>query len=126
MFAIEAKGNFKRTREWLASIHNRELFRDLERWGQMGVDALNAATPRDSGLSAGSWQYRVIRNQRWPGIEWYNVNAAGQSNTPVVILIQYGHATRSGGYIQGRDFINPAMKPVFEKIRQELWKKVRS
>lgn len=92
----------------------------------MGVVALNAATPRNSGLSAGSWQYRVIRNHRWPGIEWYNTNPAGESGVPVVILIQYGHATRDGGYIQGRDFINPAMKPVFENIRQELWKKVRS
>lgn len=92
----------------------------------MGVDALSAATPRDTGESASKWQYRVIRNHRWPGIEWYNTNESGATGVPVVILIQYGHATRDGGFVQGRDFINPAMKPIFEKIQTELWKKVRS
>lgn len=126
MISISTRGNFKRTRAYLDRIHNRELFRDFERWGKMGVDALEAATPKDSGISAGSWRYRVIRNHRWPGIEWYNVNEAGHTGVPIVILIQYGHATRGGTYVQGRDFINPAMRPVFEKIQTELRKKVNS
>lgn len=126
MISISARNNLKNTINWLETLKNRNLFKDFERWGQMGVDALAAATPKDSGLSAGSWHYRVIRNNRWPGIEWYNVNEAGPMDVPVVILIQYGHATRDGSYIQGRDFINPAMRPVFARIRDELWKKVNS
>ena len=124
MIGVSTKGNFKGARGYLNRIKNRELFKQFEQYGQMGVRALSAATPVDTGLTAQSWDYRVIRGHRWPGIEWYNSNEVNE--TPVAILIQYGHGTRGGGYIQGRDFINPAMRPVFDKILRELREKVKS
>lgn len=124
MISILVRKNGNRTRDFLYSIRNKELFRDFDRYGRMGVDALSSSTPVDSGLTAQSWKYRVIRNHRWPGIEWYNTNIV--NGTPVAILIQYGHGTRGGTYIQGRDFINPAMRPLFEQIADDIWKKVKS
>ena len=124
MIGVSTKGNFQGTRAYLNRIKNRELFKQFEQYGQMGVRALSAATPVDTGLTAQSWDYRVIRNNRWPGIEWFNTNEVNE--TPVAILIQYGHGTRGGGYIQGRDFINPAMRPIFDQILRELREKVKS
>ncbi len=88
----------------------------------MGVDALSSATPVDSSLTAKSWGYRVIKDRSRPGIEWYNTNIPG--STPVAILIQYGHATGTGGYVSGRDYINPAMRPIFDQIAVDVWKEV--
>lgn len=87
----------------------------------MGVEALSRSTPVRSGLAAQSWAYRVIRGRR-PGIEWYNTDTV--NGTPVVILIQYGHGTGTGGYVEGKDFINPAMRGVFDQIADDVWKKV--
>ncbi len=98
------------------------MFSDLTRHGKTGVDALSNATPVDSSLTANSWAFRIIKDRRNPGIEWYNSNAAG--DVSVAILIQYGHATGTGGYVVGRDFINPAMQPIFDKIADDVWKKV--
>ncbi len=98
------------------------MFSDLTRHGKTGVDALSNATPVDSSLTANSWAFRIIKDRRKPGIEWYNSNVAG--DVSVAILIQYGHATGTGGYVVGRDFINPAMQPIFDKIADDVWKKV--
>lgn len=124
MIRIEGKGDFEKTRSFLTGMLKRDIFSELDRYGRLGVAALESATPVESGLTGGSWRYRVIRDRRRPGIEWYNTNKV--NGTPVVILIQYGHATGTGGYVQGRDFINPAMRPIFDKIIDEVWKKVKS
>lgn len=87
----------------------------------MGLDALSAATPVETGRAAHSWGYRVITGSQ-PGIEWYNTDTI--DGTPLVILLQYGHATGTGGYVQGRDFINPAMRSVFQEIADAVWKEV--
>ncbi len=125
MIRLESKGDYKKAKEWVAGIKNRKMFKNLDRFGERGVAALSSATPRDTGLTADSWQYRVIRDGERPGIEWYNTNVAA-NGTPVAILIQYGHGTRNGGYIQGRDFINPAIAPIFAEIIQDYWKEVTS
>jgi hypothetical protein len=124
MIGISSRNNLKGTLAYLASIRNRELFKHLEQYGQMGVRALSQATPVDTGLTAQSWDYRVIRDHRWPGIEWFNTNNV--NGTPVPILIQYSHSTGTGGFVQGRDFINPAMRPIFDQVIAELREKVKS
>lgn len=122
MIGITSTGDFTKTDSFLKRLQRRSQYSDLNRYGQMGVTALSNATPIDSRLTASSWNYRIIKGNR-PGIEWYNMNEV--NGTPVAILIQYGHATGTGGYVHGRDFINPAMKPIFDKIANDVWKKVR-
>ena len=90
----------------------------------MGVAALQANTPVDSGATAASWDYRILATSRGLSIVWTNSNDAG--GTPVAILLQYGHGTGTGGYVVGRDYINPAIKPVFDRIANDVWKVVTS
>jgi hypothetical protein len=123
-FILESKGNWDVTRKLLDKMLRRDEFSDLDKYGEWGVDALSQATPVDTGLTASSWRYRIIGDARGPGIEWYNTNE--EYGQPVAVLIQYGHGTGTGGYVQGYDYINPAMRPVFDKIAEEVWKKVRS
>jgi len=123
MIKITSVGDFKKTTDFLDRLRRREIYRDLDRYGRMGVDALSRSTPVRTGLTGQSWQYRVLMGKR-PGIEWYNTNEV--SGTSVAILIQYGHATGTGGYVGGRDYINPAMRPIFDQIAEEVWKKVRA
>lgn len=122
MIGITTKGDLKKTESFLMKLLNGDFYSDLNRYGQLGVDALSKSTPVDSNLTANSWAYRIIKGKR-PGIEWYNKNVV--NGTSVAILIQYGHATGTGGYVQGRDFINPAMRPIFDKISEDVWKKVK-
>lgn len=124
MISVSNKGDYKKTIDFLKRLNSGDFFKDLNHYGAMGVAALEKATPVDSRLTANSWKYRVIKDRKRPGIEWYNTNAV--NDTPVVILIQYGHATGTGGYVQGRDFINPAMRPIFDKIANDVWKKVKA
>jgi hypothetical protein len=90
----------------------------------MGVNALANSTPVETGLTARSWQYRIVKDRRGPTIEWYNTNQV--NGTPVAILIQYGHGTGTGGYVAGRDYINPAMRPIFDTIADEVWRRVKA
>lgn len=124
MIGITSKGDFANTKAWLNRLSKGDIYSDLDRYGRMGVDALARSTPVDSSLTANSWAYRVIRGKR-PGIEWYNTNRTS-TGTPVAILIQYGHGTGTGGYVAGRDYINPAMRPIFDQIAADVWKKVIS
>lgn len=96
----------------------------LEKYGDEGVAALSSATQEDTGLTAGSWRYETFREGSVYGIRWCNSHMAG--NTPVVILLQYGHGTGTGGYVVGHDFINPVMKPLFERIKDDVRKAVSS
>lgn len=88
----------------------------------MGVDALSAATPVDSGETARSWTYQIVRSSGYFSIRWLNTNRS--NGVPIAILLQYGHGTGTGGYVQGRDYINPAMKPIFDQIEAEVRKVV--
>ena len=124
MIKITSKGDFKKTTDFLERLKRREIYRDLDNYGRMGVEALSRMTPVNTGLTANSWYYRVLVGRR-PGIEWYNTNRTA-SGTPVAILIQYGHGTGTGGYVGGRDFINPTMRPIFQQIADDVWKRVRA
>lgn len=125
MIHVTSSGNFDKTKHFLEKLVHGDIYSDLDRYGQMGVEALAAATPIDSGRTAESWHYRVINRSHQKGIEWYNSNIDGQG-TPVAILIQYGHGTGTGGYVAGRDYINPAMRPLFDEIANDIWKKVNA
>lgn len=122
--SFESKGSFKKTENFLRKMAQKELFKSLERYGQEGVAALESATPVDSRKTAASWSYKVTSSKGQHSIEWTNSHVV--AGTPVAILLQYGHGTGTGGYVQGRDFINPAMKPVFDKIADNVWKAVTS
>lgn len=124
MIGITSKGDLRNTRNWLKKLSSGDAYSDLDRYGRMGVEALRNSTPVDTSLTANSWRYRIIKDKKHVGIEWYNTNSAG--GTPVAILLQYGHGTGTGGYVAGRDYINPAMRPIFDKIAADVWKKVIS
>ena len=122
---LSASGSTQRTQNFLKSMSNsNSLYSGLEGLAQRGVDALRSATPIESGLSAESWSYEIEVKGGHVFISWINTNVV--DGTPVVILLQYGHGTGTGGYVMGRDFINPAIQPVMEQIANELWKKVTS
>lgn len=122
MITFSKSGDFSNTERFLKNVANDSFFANLDSYGKAGVQALADNTPRDSGETAMSWGYKVIRSRTNPGIEWYNTNV--NDGTSVAILIQYGHATKSGGYISGRDYINPVIRPIFDKIAADIWKKV--
>lgn len=125
MFSITSTGTPGKTESWLDKIRKSNIMDQLDRYGQMGVDALSSATPIESGETAHSWYYTVKRSGGSFSIEWHNSHKTA-TGTPVAILLQYGHGTGTGGYVQGRDFINPAMRPVMDKIAEEVWKVVTS
>jgi hypothetical protein len=125
VFSVTSTGTPGTTEAYLAKLRNMDILNRLNQYGQMGVDALSSATPVDSGATAHSWYYTVTRNGNSYSIEWHNSNVT-KDGSPVAILLQYGHGTGTGGYVQGRDFINPAMKPVMDKIAAEVWKVVTS
>lgn len=99
-----------------------DIFRTLSKYGQIGVNALAAATPLDSGQTASSWTYEIIQGSGKYSIVWSNTNVV--NGRPIAVLLQYGHATRNGGWVEGRDFINPALRPIFDKIVAEAWMEV--
>ncbi len=123
MFEVNSYGDHKNTTDFLNRLRNGDPYSDLNGYGQEGVAALANATPMNSGLTANSWAYRVIKSRKRPGIEWYNTNPAGTAS--VAVLIQYGHATGTGGYVIGIDYINPAMRPLFDRIAEDVWRKVK-
>lgn len=123
MISVTSKGDLKKTNDFLKSLQSRKMYTDLHKYGKMGVEALARATPVESSLTANSWEYRIFKGKR-SGIVWYNTNTIG--DTSVAILLQYGHATGTGGYVPGRDYINPAMKPIFDQISDNVWKKVKA
>ena len=96
----------------------------LEQYGRAGVNALSAATPVDSGETADSWDYTITADKNTVRITWTNSNVKDGMNVPVAVILQYGHATGNGGYVQGIDYINPALKPLFDEIAIKAWEEV--
>ena len=117
---LTSTGSFNKTESWLTKLKSPDLFGKLDKYGEMGVAALAAATPVDEGDTKNSWNYKVTKNS----IQWFNTHTNAGAN--VAVLIQYGHGTGTGGYVAGRDYINPAMKPIFDKIASEIGKKVKN
>lgn len=125
MGSFEVSGSFKNIESFLTKMSKGEIYKSLSRYGKEGVDALSRATPEDSGKTAGLWTFKVRESRGSYSIEWSNGNRT-TAGDPVAIILQYGHGTGTGGYVQGRDYINPAMKPIFESIAEKVWKAVTS
>lgn len=122
MIKVKQRGNFNRFSK-LMDRYVQGILPDLEIYGQQGVDALQSATPKDTGLTAASWYYRIERTEEGVRIGWYNTNI--QNGYIIALLIQYGHGLRGGGYIAGRDYINPALKPIFDEIERKAISEVK-
>lgn len=122
MITFTEKGSFKNTEKYLKRLKTRDLFAILNKYGSLGVAALSNATPIDTRLTAESWYYTIQQRPGYYSIRWHNRNEV--NGTPIVVLLQYGHGTRTGGYVQGQDFIMPAIRPLFEQIAAEAWKEV--
>lgn len=122
MIKITQKGDWKKTDLFLNRI--KSLFKNgiFDKYGKAGVDALRASTPIDSGETANSWSYNVSIGHSRVTISWENSHI--NQGVPIAIILQYGHGTGTGGYVQGRDYINPAMKRIFENMADELWREV--
>lgn len=122
MIRITQKGDFKHTEKFLKGAKNLEVFRILESYASKGVAALSTATPIRSGRTASSWDYEIHQSSGSYEIMWTNSNINKGVN--IAIIIQYGHGTGTGGYVQGIDYINPAMKPVFQEMADAAWREV--
>jgi len=124
MFSLSSSGDFSTTLKFLNGVQKLDIGRLCEAQAEKGVRALASATPEDTGLAASSWGYKIIRSSGSIMIGWTNSDI--ENGFPVALMIQYGHGTGTGGYIHGRDYINPAMRPVFDQIAETVWKAVTS
>ena len=122
MITVSVDGNFSKTERFFERIKELGRKGKFDKYGEMGVKALASATPKDTGLTSDSWTYVIEHRFGKSSIVWSNTNTNDGVN--IVILIQYGHGFKNGGYVQGRDFINPAIQPVFDKIADDAWKEV--
>lgn len=123
--SIDSRGSFRKTENALKLMASGDIYATLGRYAAMGTSGLRANTPSDTGITANAWTHSVSRDRRkYYAITWYNNEVV--SGIPVVILLQYGHATKNGGFVQGYDFINPVIKPLFTQIENEVWKAVKT
>jgi hypothetical protein len=122
MVKFRHKGDFSKLDKYFVNVKKTVKHRNLEKYGQAGVAALASATPVDSGLTASSWYYEIEELNGSTRINFNNSNI--QNGVPIAIILQYGHGTGTGGWVEGRDYINPAMQPVFDKIANEAWEEV--
>lgn len=121
---FEVSGGFTKTERFLNRMKRREHLNVLDEFGRDGVQALRNATPVDSGATAEAWDYEIKRARNYTEIVWTNSNI--NDGVPIAVILQYGHGTGTGGYVQGRDYINPAIRPIFDKIAEKAWKVVTS
>ena len=122
MISFRQKGDFSKITRFLERAKNLVHLSDLDRYGREGVAALASATPVDTGKTAASWYYDIKINKESASITFDNSNI--QNGVPIAIILQYGHGTRNGGWVEGRDYINPVIQPIFDKIAEEAWKEV--
>lgn len=122
MISFKEKGDFKKLNRYLEKVKEAAKVGCLDKYGQQGVAALSSATPTDSGATASSWYYEIKRKNGSVAIQFKNSNV--NEGVPIAILIQYGHATGTGGWVKGKDYISPAIRPIFDKIAEEAWKEV--
>lgn len=124
MIGIRQKGDFSKATHYFERVARRGKTINLDKFGQEGVAALSAATPVDTGLTASSWYYVIEQKDGRISIEFCNSNI--QNGVPIAIILQYGHGTRNGGWVEGRDYINPSLQPIFDKIADSAWREVTS
>lgn len=123
MITIRQRGDFKNLTSFLERSKEAFNLGILDKYGRQGVAALKASTPKDTGKTADSWYYRINRNNGTVSLSFHNSNM--NKGVPIAIILQYGHATGNGGYVEGVDYINPALQPVFQKLADEAWKEVK-
>lgn len=121
---LVTKGSFKNTYRFLGKISTLSLYNKLKKYGEAGVAALAKATPVDTGKTAMSWEYKIEVTGGKVIISWWNSNVV--NGVPIALVIQYGHVTGTGGWVEGRDYINPAIQPIFDKMVDDVWKEVTS
>jgi hypothetical protein len=122
MITITQKGNFNNTEKYLAGLSRLQLETILNKYGNLGVVALANATPIRTSRTANSWYFTIVARKGYYSIRWHNTHI--EDGRPIAILLQYGHGTKNGGYVQGRDYIMPAIRPIFDQIAAEAWKEV--
>lgn len=122
MISFRHQGDFSKTTRFLERAKAAVKLSDFDRFGREGVVALASATPVDSGLTASSWYYKIKNENGSITISFHNSNI--QNGVPIAIILQYGHGTRNGGWVEGRDYINPAIQPIFDSIANEAWREV--
>lgn len=120
--SFRQKGNFSKLTNYLEKAKEAVKLGDLDKYGREGVSALSSATPVDTGKTANSWYYKIEQKNGSATISFCNSNI--QNGVPIAIILQYGHGTRNGGWVEGRDYINPAIQPIFDKIAENAWKEV--
>lgn len=119
---ITEKGSFNNTERYLSHLKNDDLYKTLSRYGSLGVAALSNATPVRTGETANSWYYEIVSRKGYYSIRWHNHHVV--DGRPIAILLQYGHGTGTGGYVQGRDYIMPAIRKIFDQMAAEAWREV--
>lgn len=124
MITCSVEGNFNRTRRLLKSSDKSKIKSVLSKYGRMGVEALSKATPVDTGKTASSWSYEIEFTAAGANLYWKNSNV--NNGVPIALILQYGHGTGNGGYVAGRDYINPALRPIIDDIADSVWKEVRN
>ena len=122
MIKFRHKGDFSKTINFLNNSKKAIKLADLDKYGRQGVAALSSATPVESGLTANSWYYTIERSANGASINFHNSNI--QNGVPIAIILQYGHGTGTGGWVEGRDYINPAIQPIFDEITNKAWREV--
>jgi hypothetical protein len=123
-FSLSSRGSFNKTESWLKGLVDGNPFKVLEKFGRVGVEALSEGTPKETGETANAWYYEVEHSGGNYSIIWKNRHVVdGQQ---IAILLQYGHGTGTGGYVEGRDYINPKMRPIFDRMAEAAWKEVTS
>ena len=122
MISFRHKGDFSKLTRFLERVKEVVHLGCLDKYGREGVAALASATPVDTGLTADSWYYKITNDGQSAKVTFYNSNI--QNGVPIAIILQYGHGTRNGGWVQGRDYINPVVQPIFDKLANEAWREV--
>ena len=122
MITFRHKGDFSKSMRFLERLKETVKLGDLDKYGREGVAALSSMTPVDSGLTASSWSYEIVRSNGVVKIEFHNSNV--NEGVPIAVILQYGHGTGTGGWVEGRDYINPAIQPIFDKIVDDAWREV--
>lgn len=122
MISFRQKGDFSKTARYLDKVKTAVDLKILDKYGRAGVAALSSATPIDSGVTASSWTYKIVRTDSTIELIFDNTNVVDHVN--IAVILQYGHGTRNGGWVQGRDYINPAIQPIFNQLAEEAWREV--
>lgn len=122
MIGFRQKGDFSKTKKYFNRLQRAINSGVFDQYGKEGVAALSAATPVDTGLTSRSWSYKVVQGRNSISIVFNNSNV--QNGVPIAIILQYGHATRNGGWVEGRNYINPAIQPIFDKLVRKAWGEV--